>query len=139
MIPPQLQKLIKEHTFNLNSIRSNRHSNSFWRRRHSSPYDVRTKWSQFWLIDPLNRAKKFVNRNGEFTIHIALIENGKSTLGTVYIPVSKEIYFADKLAYKIENVKTPINSFTTLLGQTIRLPLSQQQILQMNKEQQIEN
>ncbi|MCG2420628.1 3'(2'),5'-bisphosphate nucleotidase CysQ, partial [Aequorivita sp. F47161] len=37
--------------------------------------------------------KEFVKRNGEFTVNIALIENGNPVLGVIYIPVSKELYF----------------------------------------------
>ena len=41
---------------------------------------------RFWLIDPLDGTKEFIARNGEFTVNIALIEEGRSTLGVVYAP-----------------------------------------------------
>jgi len=42
----------------------------------------------FWLVDPLDGTKEFIKRNGEFTVNIALIENGKPTLGIVLAPAS---------------------------------------------------
>ncbi len=59
-------------------------------------FDERKNWITFWLIDPLDGTKEFIKRNGEFTVNIALIENGTPILGVVYVPVTKEIYFADK-------------------------------------------
>lgn len=57
------------------------------------PYHVRKEWKYFWLIDPLDGTKEFINRNGEFTINVALI-NGKSPiLGVIYVPVLKLLYF----------------------------------------------
>lgn len=40
-------------------------------------YSVRSHWKRFWLVDPLDGTKEFVKRNGEFTVNIALVENGK--------------------------------------------------------------
>src|SRR5260370_28501422 len=41
----------------------------------------------FWLVDPLDGTREFVNRNGEFTVNIALIERGEPILGGVLVPV----------------------------------------------------
>lgn len=57
-------------------------------------YDVRKNWDRFWLIDPLDGTKEFIKRNGEFTVNIALIENGEPVLGVVYAPVLDVCYFA---------------------------------------------
>lgn len=46
----------------------------------------------FWLVDPLDGTKEFVNRTGEFTVNIALIENGKPILGVICPPVEKVCY-----------------------------------------------
>lgn len=56
------------------------------------PYAERAGWQRYWLIDPLDGTKEFVNRNGEFTVNIALIENGKPVLGVVYAPVMDILY-----------------------------------------------
>ena len=50
-------------------------------------YSERKKWKLFWLIDPLDGTKEFINKNGEFTVNIALISNGEPILGIVYAPV----------------------------------------------------
>ncbi len=47
-------------------------------------WEVRQHWQRYWLVDPLDGTKEFIKRNGEFTVNIALIENGKPTLGVVY-------------------------------------------------------
>lgn len=46
----------------------------------------------FWLVDPLDGTKEFISRNGEFTVNIALIENGKPVLGVVHVPTTKTTY-----------------------------------------------
>ena len=56
------------------------------------PFDERSKWSLYWLIDPLDGTREFVNRNGEFTINIALIERGRAVLGIVHVPVQDKTY-----------------------------------------------
>lgn len=56
--------------------------------------EVRQHWQRYWLVDPLDGTKEFIKRNGEFTVNIALIENGKPTLGVVYAPVMKVMYSA---------------------------------------------
>ena len=59
------------------------------------PFEERSTWSQFWMIDPIDGTKEFIKKNGEFTVNIALIQNGKPTLGVVYAPVLQEIFFAE--------------------------------------------
>lgn len=48
---------------------------------------------RFWSIDPLDGTKEFIARNGEFTVNIALIEEGRSTLGVVYAPAIDTLYW----------------------------------------------
>ena len=47
---------------------------------------------RFWLVDPLDGTKEFINKNGDFTVNIALIESGAPTLGVVYAPALDESY-----------------------------------------------
>lgn len=56
-------------------------------------YAERKKWKRFWLIDPLDGTKEFIKRNGEFTVNIALIEDGVPILGVVYVPEKNTLYF----------------------------------------------
>ncbi|MGI9219665.1 MAG: 3'(2'),5'-bisphosphate nucleotidase CysQ [Woeseiaceae bacterium] len=55
-------------------------------------FDVRGQWSRYWLIDPLDGTKEFVNRNGEFTVNIALIDNHRPIFGVVHVPVQEKTY-----------------------------------------------
>jgi len=57
------------------------------------PYTERIAWSRFWLVDPLDGTKEFIKRNGEFTVNIALVEDGQVTAGVVYVPAQDEMYF----------------------------------------------
>jgi 3'(2'), 5'-bisphosphate nucleotidase len=50
--------------------------------------EERRRWQRFWLVDPLDGTKEFIRRNGEFTVNIALIENGAPVLGVVHTPAS---------------------------------------------------
>ena len=57
-------------------------------------YAERQTWQRYWLIDPLDGTKEFIKRNGEFTVNIALIENGMPILGVVHAPALKVSYYA---------------------------------------------
>jgi 3'(2'), 5'-bisphosphate nucleotidase len=50
----------------------------------------------FWLVDPLDGTKQFINRQGEFTVNIALIENGRPLLGVVHAPAIGSTYWGSK-------------------------------------------
>ncbi len=56
-------------------------------------FEERNDWSLFWMTDPLDGTKEFIKRNGEFTVNIALIEQGKPILGVVYAPVLDKLYY----------------------------------------------
>ena len=56
------------------------------------PYEVRSGWKRFWLVDPLDGTKEFVSRNGEFTVNIALIDERAPVLGVVHVPVQDVTY-----------------------------------------------
>jgi len=57
-------------------------------------WEQRKTWNKYWLIDPLDGTKEFIKKNDEFTVNIALIENGKAVLGVVYCPPLERFYFA---------------------------------------------
>lgn len=73
-------------------------------------FSSRKKWSDFWLIDPLDGTKEFIKRNGEFTVNIALISRGAPVLGVVYAPVLDTTWYGviNKGSYKISNDKSEI-------------------------------
>lgn len=47
-----------------------------------------------FIVDPLDGTKEFVKRNGQFTVNIALVYKGNPVLGVIYVPVSKDLYYA---------------------------------------------
>lgn len=59
-------------------------------------FSERKNWEYCWIIDPLDGTKEFVKKNGEFTVNIALVKNGKPVLGVVYIPVEDTYFFAEE-------------------------------------------
>lgn len=59
------------------------------------PWSVRRTWQRHWLVDPLDGTREFVKKNGEFTVNIALIENGRPVLGVVYAPVFDYLLHAE--------------------------------------------
>jgi len=78
-------------------------------------YSQRKDWKAFWLVDPLDGTKEFIKKNGEFTVNIALMENGEPVLGVVYVPVQNTTYYGIKGegAFKIDaNGKTEIGNGT---------------------------
>ncbi len=56
-------------------------------------YEERKVFPCYWLVDPLDGTKEFVNHNGEFTVNIALIRHDKSVMGIIYAPVSDILWF----------------------------------------------
>lgn len=52
------------------------------------PYGERRTWARHWLVDPLDGTKEFLARNGEFTVNIALVEDGIAVFGVVQQPVT---------------------------------------------------
>ena len=55
-------------------------------------YEERSAWNLFWLVDPLDGTKEFIKRNGEFTVNIALVQDGYPIMGVIYVPVLKTLY-----------------------------------------------
>ena len=70
----------------------------------SLPFETRRQWTRYFLVDPLDGTKEFIKKNGEFTVNIALIENGVPVLGVVHAPVLGVTYAGDASgAWRIEN------------------------------------
>ena len=59
-------------------------------------WSERSAWDRYFLVDPLDGTKEFINRNGEFTVNIALIEAGVPVKGVVYVPVLDVLYTGDQ-------------------------------------------
>ena len=71
-------------------------------------YQTRKNWTKCWMVDPLDGTKEFIKKNGEFTVNIALVENGLPVLGVIYVPVQGVTYFAEqhKGSFKRKNETT---------------------------------
>ncbi len=69
------------------------------------PYEVRKAWQYYWCIDPIDGTKEFINKNGEFTVNIALILKGEPVLGVVYAPVLGDMYQAKRGGGAFKNGK----------------------------------
>ena len=73
------------------------------------PYEVRRQWPLYWLVDPLDGTREFIHRTDEFTVNIALIQDGRPIMGLVHAPELEQCYFASRGlgAYKKANNLKP--------------------------------
>lgn len=79
-------------------------------------YAVRKEWTTCFIVDPLDGTKEFIKRNGEFTVNIALVQDGIPVLGVIYLPAKKITYMAEQGigSFKIENnIKTKLSARET--------------------------
>ena len=88
------------------------------------PFKERKGWKQLWIVDPIDGTKEFIKRNGEFTVNIALIENQKPSIGVIFVPATKDLYFStkEKGAFKL-SVDLENYDVTTIVLKGNKLPL----------------
>ena len=88
-------------------------------------YSERIKWDLFWLVDPLDGTKEFINHNDEFTVNIALIQGKSAIAGVIYAPVTGELYagIPGVGAYRLRNPQ-PDCSFQTMQLSGMKLPVN---------------
>jgi 3'(2'), 5'-bisphosphate nucleotidase len=86
-------------------------------------YEVRSEWSRYLLIDPLDGTKEFLKKNGEFTVNIALIEGKSPVFGVVYAPALGIMYVGSIFdgSYKL-NIATDKVFFSRMLQNRNRIP-----------------
>lgn len=65
-------------------------------------FRTRNSWQRYWLIDPLDGTRNFVERNDEFTVNIALVQDGVPSLGIVGVPTLGCVYTGDVAARSAE-------------------------------------
>lgn len=87
-------------------------------------YEERKDWSRLWIVDPIDGTKEFINKNGEFTVNIALIENQRPILGVIYVPALEVLYYStiEDGAFKMTNI-IDFNSIETIYDRSIKIPL----------------
>ncbi len=99
----------------------------------ASAFEERRAWRRFWLVDPLDGTKEFVKRNGEFSINIALVEDGAAVLGLVHAPVAGLTYTglaahagkpASAWRFDAEGGAHPIHVRRPVSGEPVRIMVS---------------
>lgn len=89
-------------------------------------FDVRQEWKTVWIVDPLDGTKEFIKRNGEFTVNIALVYEGRPILGVIYLPVCKTMYYGtvQSGSFRIQGIGSGNGAdFAVLEDRAERLPL----------------
>jgi 3'(2'), 5'-bisphosphate nucleotidase len=74
---------------------------------------------RFFLVDPLDGTREFVSRRDEFTVNIALIEDGEPVLGVVFAPARREIYWGDVRAGKAGHIDADPDGTMPSMGNAI--------------------
>lgn len=88
-------------------------------------YEIRKNWKYCWIVDPLDGTKEFIKRNDEFTVNIALVEDGKPIIGVIYVPVYRQLYFSEKNlgAFKADQVDFWGGDLDQLIQKSTSLPV----------------
>lgn len=107
-------------------------------------YRARKHYELFWLIDPLDGTKEFVNRNGEFTINIALIKNEVPVFGVVHCPCQEKLFYGGaqkgvfiKKKNKTTSITPPKKSKVAKIAVS-RSHLNQETLAYINRKEQSE-
>ena len=87
------------------------------------PFEERSQWTSYWLIDPLDGTKEFIKKNDEFTVNIALIREHRPYLGVVHVPATGVTFYgeAGKGAFRMEHGETRQIHATTHAGTPLRV------------------
>lgn len=92
----------------------------------AAPYEERSGWRRLWIVDPLDGTKEFIGRRDDFTVNIALVEDGVPVLGVVYLPVFKTLYLAlrGRGSFRVSSLDADATpSVDDLVSRGERLPL----------------
>jgi len=91
-----------------------------------TPYAERKNWERLWLIDPIDGTKEFIKKNGEFTVNIALIEDGVPVVGVVHVPAQGKTYYGVK---GIGSFKLLITNHQSLITNTAHYSTKQKVVV----------
>lgn len=72
------------------------------------------KSDQYWIIDPLDGTTNYLFGHRQYSISIALVENGETIIGAVFIPMDNEFYFADEFGAYLNNEKISVSPRSSL-------------------------
>ena len=104
------------------------------------PYEERKSWKRLWVVDPLDGTKEFIKKNGEFTVNIALIEDGSPVLGVIYVPVKDVLYSGIVGEGATKGARSPLplapkhNVFTIVASRSHLTPETEEYIEEMRRE-----
>ncbi|PLX82063.1 MAG: 3'(2'),5'-bisphosphate nucleotidase [Desulfuromonas sp.] len=81
-------------------------------------WEERSRWEMFFLVDPLDGTKEFINKNGEFTVNIALIIGSTPVFGVVFVPAQEQLYaggpeygsWLETAAQTVRKLEVPVGS-----------------------------
>ena len=90
------------------------------RNRNRRPSGRRRGWTRYWLVDPLDGTREFIERNGEFTVNIALVEDGAPVLGLVGAPAQGVVFVGDCRPARPAAYRLDAGGQTTLRTRTMR-------------------
>ncbi len=107
-------------------------------------FKERKKWTHYFLIDPLDGTKEFINKNGEFCINLALIEGTEPVKGWVYQPLEKRGWYCKKgngvlefdtqgEVQRIEKSRSTSNTIRIITSRSFFKPLEAQLIKEIEK------
>lgn len=90
------------------------------------PYEERKEWETFWLVDPLDGTKEFIDGTDRFGVNIALIHQGRPVFGLMHFPAKEQTFCATKghgaFVYNKEGLKQPLKNHDPLVkGHTLRV------------------
>lgn len=92
-----------------------------------SPYATRCKWDRLWVVDPLDGTKEFLKRNGEFTVNIALVEDGHPVMGVIFAPARLRLWWgardAGAFTASVSEGQDVDGTMTYIVGKSRTLPL----------------
>jgi len=73
------------------------------------PYKERSQWQTYWLVDPLDGTRAFIEKTDEFSVNIALVNKNSPILGVIYSPVKKCSFYArqDNGAFYLDDARQP--------------------------------
>ena len=80
----------------------------------------RSQYKRYWLVDPLDGTAEFVNRNGEFTVNIALIDDKQPVMGVIYAPVIDKLWTSED--QQLSTLNSQLSTFTVLVSRSHRTP-----------------
>lgn len=86
-------------------------------------YNVRKKWNQVWIVDPLDGTKEFVKKSKQFTVNIGLVINEIPVFGVIYVPATQELYFGGEELGSYRFLYSPESNIDLQIKNATKLPV----------------